>query len=83
MKRYKISKQEEYTDKSGQRRTVWRTVGYITEIPKADGKIATIVEIPAIGLKGRAFLIEPKEQQKAKDPYAEETEEINTEDIPF
>lgn len=70
--KYNLSVPKEY-EKDGQKKTQWQNVGTLTEFEK-EGKVSRVVEIPAIGLRAQAFLVENKEKQG---------EEINSGDIPF
>lgn len=88
MKKFNISKPEQYTDKQGVEKTYWNNVGTYTEFEKKDGSVSRLVEIPAIGLKAQVFLIVPKEQTQTKVKTPEQevdelSEDINPEDIPF
>lgn len=95
MKKYNLSKPENYVGKDGVEKTYWNNVGTMTEFEKQDGTISRIVEIPAIGLKASVFLQVPRENapqasqprteaQKDEDiPTVEYPEENNQEDIPF
>jgi hypothetical protein len=55
IKKFNISKPEKYTDRSGNEKTSWQLVGYMTEFHKDGGEINRIIEIPAIGLKANVF----------------------------
>lgn len=76
VKRFNIAKPKKYTDKQGEEKTQWNTIGIITEFHKDDGKISRIIEIPAIGLEANIFPFVKKEEKT-------EIESIKPEDIPF
>lgn len=89
IKRFNISKPRKYTGKDGQEKTQWNNIGTITEFHKEDGKISTIIEIPAIGLEASIFPIEPKVEEPKQEEKVEEgaieypKEDSNPNDIPF
>lgn len=94
MKKYNISKPENYKAKDGTEKTYWANVGTMTEFTKPDGGVSRIIEIPAIGLKANVFPITPKDQASNNDGVDypnEETHEPtidpitgnNCDDIPF
>lgn len=58
--KYNLSKPEKYI-KDGEEKTFWSNVGTLTEFDK-DGKVSRVVEIPAIGLKAQAFVIDKKDK---------------------
>lgn len=58
--KYNISKAKKYTNKAGEEKTQWNTVGFLTEFHNDDGRVSRIIEIPAIGLEASAFLQEPR-----------------------
>lgn len=60
IKKFNISKPRKYTDKQGNEKTQWNTIGLITEFHKDDGQVSRIIEIPAIGLEASIFPIEDK-----------------------
>ena len=82
--KFNISKPEEYL-KNGEKKTMWNNVGTLTEFTNQDGSVSKIIEIPAIGLKARAFpLNKPTIDTKPKvevDPF--EGDILNPEQIPF
>ena len=66
--KFNISKPTKYNDKqSGEERTRWNNVGFLTVIQGDDGKISRIVEIPAINLEARAFPIEEKKPEPVEE----------------
>ena len=98
VKRYNIKKGRKYTDKqTGEEKTYWDQIGTITEFCKEDGSVSKIINIPAIGLDGSIFPIEPKQQQgtgyqapaTTQQPAIQRptqtpaTQEINISEIPF
>lgn len=92
MKKYNISKPENYKAKDGTEKTYWNNVGTMTEFDKTDGSISRIVEIPAIGLKASVFPIVEKSQvqqeetqdiEEKKEPTIDPITGNNCDDIPF
>jgi sortase (surface protein transpeptidase) len=63
IKKYNISKPKKYTDKSGNEKTQWNNIGFMTEFHKDDGSVSRIIEIPAIGLEANIF-----EQRDRNEP---------------
>jgi hypothetical protein len=68
VQKFNISKPTKYADRqSGEERTRWNNVGFLTVIQGDDGKISRIIEIPAIGLEARAFPIEEKKPEPVEE----------------
>ncbi len=70
--KYNISKPKKYTTKSGEEKTQWNNVGFLTEFHNDDGGISRIIEIPAIGLEASAFLQEPRNPNGTLKPKSSE-----------
>lgn len=93
MKKYNISKPENYKAKDGTEKTYWNNIGTMTEFDKPDGSISRIIEIPAISLKASIFPIVEKAQVQTETDESQEVEEKepiidpitgnNCDDIPF
>ena len=86
MKKYNISKPTVYTDREGNERTFWQSVGTMIEFEKGDGSISRIIEIPAIGLKANVFPMRIKEKittEVKPKPAEDDLPEINPDDLPF
>lgn len=90
-KTFRIVKPEEYTTKTGEKKTSWNSVGKYIEISDENGEnIKRFIEIPAIGLKASVF---ENTEDKEKTPQTtekgtednnqqkDETEQVT--DIPF
>lgn len=78
MKRYLIKTPEKYT-KDGVEKTFWHTIGTVAMFD-TDGTI----KIPAIGLNAKLYPVEEGRVAVAPVPKpVEQTQEINSEDIPF
>ncbi len=83
VKLYNISKPTKYTDKDGNEKTRWNTVGIYKEFTKEGGQISRALEIPAIGLEAQIFPFEAKGSSAASAPAAPQPDDIQVENIPF
>jgi len=79
--KFNISKPKKYTDKQGEEKTQWNTVGTMTEFHKEDGTVSRIMDIPAIGLEANIFPFVPKD--KAQEQTPAQSKPDNDDVIPF
>ena len=89
MRKYNICKPEKYLGKDGVERTMWHSLGTMTEFDKQDGSISRIIEIPAISLKANVFPFKERDGAQNEKFNRETTNtpvvpvEAENGDIPF
>ncbi len=65
IKKFRVAKPRNYTNKAGEEKTFWDNVGTLTVFIKEDGTYSRLLEIPAISLNAQVFEIKEEDEQDA------------------
>lgn len=88
VEKYNITRAKKYNDKqTGEEKTSWQNVGYITLFTKPDGSKSGLCEIPALGQEFQVFVQKDRDSagggysQPSQPSQGSQSDEVSVEDI--